>query len=137
MRRYLTTLARRGVLVCEYASSVHAHLAVWAVVDGAFLAAALVRSHIQRGWLGNSCWVEGAGAGGGEATAGEDGGDNGEVILEFVEIGRCGRGGFIERVEKRGIVWAEGEFGDDMGKVEIWMGEKLLALRAIQGSQGE
>jgi hypothetical protein len=39
--------------------------------------------------------------------------------LEFVEV-VVGRGGrFVERVEEALVVGAEGEFGDDVGEVEV------------------
>lgn len=51
---------------------------------------------------------------------GVDGRDHREEVLEFVVVGLAGRDGFVERVENRGVVRAEGEFGDHVGEVEIW-----------------
>ncbi len=51
-----------------------------------------------------------------------DGRDDGEVVLEFVEV-KGGRGdGAIERVLEGGVERAEGEFGDDVGEVECCCG---------------
>lgn len=51
---------------------------------------------------------------------GIDGWDDREEVLEFVVVGFAGGDGFIERVEDRGVVRAEGEFGDHVREVEIW-----------------
>lgn len=54
-------------------------------------------------------------------VVGVDGGDDGEVVLEFVEmVGRSGGNGdgVVERVEERGVIWAKGHFADDVGEVE-------------------
>jgi hypothetical protein len=114
-----TALACGRVLVREDAVSVDAHLRIRAVADDAVLIAGWVRGHVEGGRLGDCGRVEGAGASCGQAAAGEDGGHDGEVVLEFIEV-LIGRGGrFIEGVEEALIVGAEGEFSDDMGEVEI------------------
>lgn len=54
--------------------------------------------------------------------AGVDGGDDGEVVLEFVEVVVRGGGGAVERVKEGRVEGPEGEFVDDVGEVEGWMG---------------
>lgn len=54
-------------------------------------------------------------------VASEDCRDEREVVLEFVEVFGGGGDCFVERVEERGIVWAEGEFGNHVREVEIWL----------------
>lgn len=54
---------------------------------------------------------------------GVDGGHDGEVVLEFVEVvgGGGGEGdGGVEGVGEGGEVRAEGEFADEVGEVECW-----------------
>jgi hypothetical protein len=56
-------------------------------------------------------------------VVGVDGGDDGEVVLEFVEVVGCGGGGgdgVVEGVGEGGVVGAKGHFADDMGEVECW-----------------
>ncbi len=51
---------------------------------------------------------------------GVDGGDDGEVVLELVEVlGRCGDG-VVEGVGEGGVEGAEGELVDCVGEVEGW-----------------
>jgi hypothetical protein len=56
-------------------------------------------------------------------VVGVDGGHDGEVVLELVEVGR-GVGGegdcVVERVGERGVVGPEGHLADDVGEVEGW-----------------
>ena len=54
----------------------------------------------------------------GDAAAGEDGGDDGEVVLVFVEVGLGALGGLVERVEEVRVVRSEAEFVDVVGEVE-------------------
>ncbi len=49
---------------------------------------------------------------------GIDCGDDGEVILEFVEVGWGGTAGVVEGVEKLRVEGAEGELIDVVGEVE-------------------
>ena len=72
---------------------------------------------IEGRWLGQRGWVEGAAAGT-DFSFGEDGGHDRQKILVFVEVERCGGGGFVERVEEVGVVWAEGELVDVVREVE-------------------
>lgn len=58
------------------------------------------------------------GRGFGSGGAGVDGGDDGEVVLVFVEVGVGGGVGFVEGVEEGGVEGSEGEFVDDVGEVE-------------------
>jgi hypothetical protein len=119
LRADFAALARGRVLVGEDAVSVDAPLGVGAVADDTVFVAGWVRGQVEGGRLGDCGGVEGAGARGGEAATGEDGGHDGEVVLEFVEV-LVGRGGrFVERVEEALVVGAEGEFGDDVGEVEV------------------
>ena len=53
--------------------------------------------------------------------AGVDCGDDGEVVLEFVEVGVCGCVGAVEGVQEGRVEGAEGEFVDDVGEVEGWI----------------
>ncbi len=49
-----------------------------------------------------------------------NGGDDGEVVLEFVEVeGGCGDGA-VERVLEGRVEGPEGEFGDDVREVECY-----------------
>lgn len=64
---------------------------------------------------------------GGRGT-GVDGGDDGEVVLEFVEVVVRGGGGAVERVEEGRVEGTEGEFVDDVGEVEGWMGTHTRSL---------
>ena len=48
----------------------------------------------------------------GVGGAGVDCGDDGEVVLEAVEVGFCCGEGAVEGVEEGGVEWAEGEFVD-------------------------
>lgn len=48
-----------------------------------------------------------------------DGRDDGEVVLEFVEVGGGKVDGAVERVDEGGVEVAEGEFGDDVREVEF------------------
>lgn len=57
---------------------------------------------------------------GGTGRAGVDGGDEGEVVLEFLEVGGGYGVGAIERVEEGRVEGAEGEFVDYVGEVEFW-----------------
>lgn len=50
--------------------------------------------------------------------AGVDGGDDGAVVLEFVEVFGGGGVGFVEGVEEGGVEGAEGELVDGVGEVE-------------------
>ena len=52
---------------------------------------------------------------------GVDGGDDGEVVLEFVEVVVRGGGGAVEGVEEGRVEGTEGEFVDDVGEVEGWI----------------
>ncbi len=61
-------------------------------------------------------------AGRGAGPSGVYSGYDGEVVLVFVEVGRCDGVGAVERVEERGVEGAEREFVDDVGEVECWMG---------------
>ena len=69
-------------------------------VDGVFggVQAGRRQSRVGRGWR----------------EAGVDGGDKGEVVLVFVEVGRRGRESFGEGVEEGGVEWSEGQFVDDV-----------------------
>jgi hypothetical protein len=51
-------------------------------------------------------------------VVGVDGGDDGDVVLEFVEVVFCCGDSVVERVLEGGVVWAEGELGDTVGEVE-------------------
>lgn len=54
-------------------------------------------------------------------VVGVDGGDDGEVVLELVEVvfaGGRGGDGVIEGILEGGVVWAEGHFADDVGEIE-------------------
>lgn len=65
-------------------------------------------------WEGAEGCVDGAGA------LGVDCGHDGEEVLVFVVVGFGGRDGFVERVEDGWVVWAEGEFVDDVCEVECF-----------------
>lgn len=56
----------------------------------------------------------------GAAAVGVDGGDDGEVVLELVEVGGGSVDGAVEGVDERRVKGAVGELGDDVGKVEGW-----------------
>ena len=56
-----------------------------------------------------SWWREGAGV---------NSGNNGEVVLEAVEVDICGGNGVVEGVEERGVEGTEGELGDEVGEIE-------------------
>lgn len=58
------------------------------------------------------------GEGRGVHGAGVDGGDDGEVVLEAVEVVWGGSERVVEGVEEGGVERAEGEFGDEVGEVE-------------------
>lgn len=63
---------------------------------------------------------------------GVDGGYDGKVVLELVEmVGFSGRhgDGVVERIGKRGIVRAKGHFANDVGEVECC--EQSLAHAAL------
>ena len=47
-----------------------------------------------------------------------DGGHDGEVVLEFVEVRVGGGEGVVEGVEKGGVEGTEGELVDNVGEVE-------------------
>lgn len=64
--------------------------------------------------------VVGRGRRGGRG-AGVDGGDDGEVVLKFVEVVVRGGGGAVEGVEEGRVEGTEGEFVDDVGEVEGWI----------------
>ncbi len=68
-------------------------------------------------WEGAIVWFVGGRRrrGGG---AGVDCGDDGEVVLEFVEMGVGGGVGAVEGVEEGRVEGSEGEFVDDVGEVE-------------------
>lgn len=54
-------------------------------------------------------------------VVGVNGGDDGEVVLEFVEVvvgGGCYGDGVVEGVDEGGVVGAKGELADDVGEVE-------------------
>jgi len=71
---------------------------------------------VVKGGLGARVLLEGGGEDGGVGRV--DCGDDGEVVLEFEEVG-WGRGdGVVEGVREGGVVGAEGEFVDGVGKVE-------------------
>lgn len=53
-------------------------------------------------------------------VVGVDGGDDGEVVLEFVEVVFGGGDGVVEGVDEGGVVGAEGELLDVVGEVEAW-----------------
>lgn len=55
---------------------------------------------------------------GGEGV-GVDGGHDGEVVLEFFEVGGSRRSSSVEGVEEGGVEGAEGEFVDVVGEVEF------------------
>lgn len=63
---------------------------------------------------GGRQWRRGGGAG-------VDGGDDGEVVLEFIEVIVRGGGGAVEGVEEGRVEGTEGEFVDDVGEVEGWI----------------
>ena len=54
--------------------------------------------------------------------AAEEGGDYGEVVLVFEEVGRSCGDCVVEGVEEGGVEGAEGEFVDYVGEVEGWVG---------------
>ena len=60
----------------------------------------------------------GGGGGVGRGGAGVDCGDDGEVVLVFVEVGGGGGVGSVEGVEEGGVEGSEGEFVDGVGEVE-------------------
>ena len=60
----------------------------------------------------------GRGGEGGVRGAGVDGGDDGEVVLEAVEVVRRPGEGTVERVEQGGVEGPEGEFVDEVREVE-------------------
>lgn len=51
--------------------------------------------------------------------------DDGEEVLEFLEVCVCCGDGAIEGVNEGGVKGAEGEFGDYVGEVESWVGVAL------------
>jgi hypothetical protein len=62
-------------------------------------------------------------------VVGVDGGHDGEVVLEFVEVvWGCGDG-VVERVLQVGVVGAEAEFVDVVGEVECCTQISLLCSR--------
>lgn len=70
-------------------------------------------------------------AGGALAADGVDGRNDGEVVLELVEVVRSQVNGEVEGVLERGVKGAKGELVDDVGKVEGWnrqSGEEILAV---------
>lgn len=78
------------------------------------------------GVAGAVVWREGrvgalavcGGFGGSSGGAGVDCGDDGEVVLVFVEVGGRGCVGAVEGVEEGRVEGPEGEFVDDVGEVE-------------------
>lgn len=48
-----------------------------------------------------------------------DGGHDGEVVLEFMEVGGGEVDGAVEGVDEGRVEVAEGQFGDDVGEVEF------------------
>lgn len=53
-------------------------------------------------------------------VVGVDGGYDGEVVLELVEVVFGGGDGVVEGVDQGGVVGAEGELLDVVGEVEAW-----------------
>lgn len=45
--------------------------------------------------------------------------NDGNVVLELVEVVVGNVDGAVERVDEGGVVWAKGQLGDDVGKVEF------------------
>lgn len=77
--------------------------------------------------VGVDCFVR---VGGGDVL-GVDCWNDGEEVLEFVEVvGGCGDGA-VEGVEETGVEGAEGEFGDYVGEVESF------AFISISSTMGE
>ena len=70
------------------------------------------------GALGGGGGGRGRGGEGGVRGAGVDGGDDGEVVLEAVEVVRRPGEGAVERVEQGGVEGPEGEFVDEVREVE-------------------
>lgn len=54
-------------------------------------------------------------------VVGVDGGNDGEVVLELVEVFFGGGDGVVEGVDEGGVVGAEGELLDVVGEVEAWV----------------
>lgn len=63
----------------------------------------------------------------GFGVGGVDGGNDGEVVLEFVEVAVGGGEGVVERVGEGGVEGAEGELVDVVAEVEGYNTQKLLA----------
>lgn len=53
-------------------------------------------------------------------AGGVGGGDDGDVVLVFEEVGWSGADGVVEGVEEGRVEGAEGEFVDDVREVEGW-----------------
>lgn len=66
------------------------------------------------------CGEESGARGGREGGWGEgiDGWDDGEEVLEFVEVGGGGGDGAVEGIEKGWVIGSEGKFGDYVAEVE-------------------
>ena len=60
----------------------------------------------------------------GAGVGGVDCGDDGEVVLVFVEAVVGGGEGVVERVAQRRVEGPEGEFVDVVGEVEGWVKSK-------------
>ncbi len=95
-----------------------------------------IRLHVQCRWLRYSCRIEGAGFCSLQAATGEDCRDDGEIVLEFVEVIGRGGGCVVERVEEVGVVGTEGQLGDYVREVEICGGVSMAVTWAGEGCTG-
>ena len=75
-------------------------------------------SRIERLGLRNKSGIKNA-LGGRHSLPREYCGNNGQVVLIFVEIIRSCRGGLVKRIEERWVMWAKRELVDVMGEIEF------------------